>query len=163
VDKEEDIQFDKTTSDSKFNIADLKLLFIIMAPVSLGFGLFTASFLGLPFDKLGTYGDFIGGGTIPFLTIASILFILDTIKLQKKQLKLQEKEVVETRKTLEEQNKTARMQRFENTFFKLIDQVKIDLDDLVTENRVASSTTFFRLLQQQLRIHKNEKKSVFGK
>jgi hypothetical protein len=161
VDKDENIQSNKTISDSKFNISDLKLLFIILAPASLGFGLFTASFLGLPFDKLGTYGDFIGGGTIPFLTIASILFILDTIKLQKKQVELQEKEIVETRKTLEEQNKTARMQRFENTFFKLIDQIKIDLEDLVEEFDVSSSTTFFKILQQQLRTYMNEKKSKY--
>jgi hypothetical protein len=110
--------------DTQFDISELKFLFIILAPISLGLGLLGVKLFGFSFDDLGTYGDFIGGGTIPFLTIASILFVVETIKLQKKQVKIQEKEMIETRKTLEEQNKTARMQRFENTFFKFLEQLK---------------------------------------
>lgn len=146
--------------NTQFDITELKFLFIIFAPISLGLGILGVKIFGFSFDDLGTYGDFIGGGTIPFLTIASILFVVETIKLQKKQLKIQEKEMKETRKTLEEQNKTARMQRFENTFFKFLEQVKSILKSYeftdVDGFRLNSPQEYFGVLDKKYNYFKKE-------
>lgn len=143
--------------NKNFDVSELKFFFLILAPISLVFGLFVVKFLGISFDNLGTYGDFIGGGTIPFLTIASILFILETIKLQKQQLIVQEKEMSDTRKTLEEQSKTARMQRFENTFFILLNQIKEDLHQLpISESAIFQSHhDYFKSVRKQFQTNVN--------
>jgi len=64
-------------------------------------------------SELGTAGDFLGGTTVPFLTIASILFLISTIFIQRSQLKLQHQELTETQNIF-------RSQSFENTFFNMI-------------------------------------------
>ena len=63
--------------------------------------------------ELGTAGDFLGGTTVPFLTIASVLFLVSTIFIQRSQLKLQHEELIETQNIF-------RSQSFENTFFNMI-------------------------------------------
>ncbi|CAN7597939.1 hypothetical protein LJR015_001402 [Peribacillus frigoritolerans] len=69
------------------------------------------------FTNLGVYGDFLGGSTLPFLTLITIAYVYKTFKLQEEQLMVQKKEMEATRGTLIEQTKTAQLQRFENTFF----------------------------------------------
>ncbi|WP_394626989.1 hypothetical protein [Bacillus cereus] len=115
----------------KFDVSELIFLIFIFAIVSPFFGLFLVKIFQLDFDKLGTYGDFLGGSTVPFLTIVTILFIYRTYILQQEQLKVQQrelsllqKEMESTKETLQEQSKTARMQRFENSFFIQIDELR---------------------------------------
>ncbi|WP_191556435.1 putative phage abortive infection protein [Metabacillus idriensis] len=110
---------------SKFNF-DLETLwkclaFIWILPLS-GYLQF-----GWDFSKLGPYGDFVAGTTVPFLTFISFLGIVITLKMQRDQLELQRielqnsiKEMRDTRKEFEEQNKTMASQRFENTFFQMV-------------------------------------------
>jgi len=77
----------------------------------IGDTLFTSSKPSI--GELGTAGDFLGGTTVPFLTIASVLFLVSTIFIQRSQLKLQHDELTETQNIF-------RSQSFENTFFNMI-------------------------------------------
>jgi|GEM_PF-752894 len=72
----------------------------------------------LPMTR-GVFGDMFGSINALFsgLALGGIIF---TILLQKKELKLQRKELRDTRKEFSVQNDTLRRQRFENTFFQLI-------------------------------------------
>lgn len=111
--------------DYIYEYALILLLFAFVSPI---FGIFIVKVLKLgdAFADLGVYGDFLGGSTLPFLTIVTIAFVYKTFKLQKEQLKTQKEEMRMTRETLEEQNKTARMQRFENSFFKHLEEIRSD-------------------------------------
>ena len=72
----------------------------------------------LPMTR-GAFGDMFGSINALFsgLAFGGIIF---TILLQRKELKLQRKELRDTRKEFSVQNDTLRRQRFENTFFQLI-------------------------------------------
>lgn len=67
----------------------------------------------------GTIGDMYGPLNTLFsgLAFCGIIF---TIILQSKELKLQREELANTRKEFETQNETLKVQRFENTFFNLL-------------------------------------------
>ncbi|PGU52815.1 putative phage abortive infection protein [Bacillus cereus] len=71
-------------------------------------------------DKLGPAGDLLGGSTVPFFNIASILLILATIAIQREELTLTRDELKLTRDEFKEQNTTLSIQRFENTFFQMV-------------------------------------------
>lgn len=62
---------------------------------------------------LGPVGDFIGGSTIAFFNIASILLLVATIVIQGRELR-------ETRKEYATTNSTMMKQKFENTFFNML-------------------------------------------
>ncbi|MBT2667290.1 hypothetical protein J7J00_17560 [Bacillus sp. ISL-4] len=130
-------------------ITEYALMFLLFAFVSPIFGIFMVKVLklGSAFADLGVYGDFLGGSTLPFLTIITIAFVYKTFKLQKEQLQTQKEEMRMTRETLEEQNKTARMQRFENSFFKYLEEIRADkgidygFDELIITMADRLSTT----------------------
>lgn len=79
-------------------------------------------------EKQGQFGDQFGAVNALFsgLAFAGLIF---TIILQKKELALQREELTQTREELkgqkeqmEEQNKTMKIQRFENTYFQMLNQ-----------------------------------------
>lgn len=79
------------------------------------------------FAKLGTVGDFLGGTTVGLLSLASILFLISTIIMQRKELGMQREELQLTRDELvkanqqyEITNQTMLKQQFETTFFNMI-------------------------------------------
>lgn len=89
-------------------------------------------------SELGTAGDFLGGTTVPFLTIASILFLISTIFIQRSQLKLQHQELTETQNIF-------RSQSFENTFFNMINlhnQIVQSISYMDTESRPRESIEY---------------------
>ena len=93
------------------------------------------------FEKLGTVGDFFGGTTVGLLSLASMLFVIAAIVMQKDELKLQREELQYTRaeleKTREEHamtNKTMKLQQFETTFFNLINLHKDTLQESIYTN-----------------------------
>lgn len=63
---------------------------------------------------LGSVGDFLGGSTVGFLSLASILFVIHTITIQSKELEL-------AREEFKISNHTAKSQQIENTIFKMIE------------------------------------------
>ncbi|MCC6373116.1 MAG: hypothetical protein IT236_19080, partial [Bacteroidia bacterium] len=69
----------------------------------------------------GTFGDMFGSINALFSGLALAGIIL-TILLQRKELKLQREELKDTRKEFQTQNETLKLQRFENTFFNLLNQ-----------------------------------------
>lgn len=110
-------QFDLKTLWKLLNLAWILPLFGIIL-VNLG---------NINFDKLGPFGDFIAGSTVPILTFVSFLAIVITLTMQKEQLEMQREELRNsidemqaTRKEFEEQNKTLSKQRFDNTYFQMI-------------------------------------------
>lgn len=83
------------------------------------------------FEKLGTVGDFMGGTTVGLLSLTSILFLVSTLVMQRKELGMQREELELTRKELAKANKqyeitneTMLKQQFETTFFNLISMHK---------------------------------------
>jgi hypothetical protein len=72
------------------------------------FGSFT-----IDIDRYNNLGDFIGGVTTPFLSIAAFILLYMTYKSQKEELK-------ESRKILRTQNEVMTKQQFETTFFNMI-------------------------------------------
>ncbi len=79
------------------------------------------------FEALGPVGDFFGGTTVGLLTLASMLFVIASISMQRKQLdmqqdelKMQREELAKTREEFELTNKTLTKQQFESTFFNMI-------------------------------------------
>ncbi|KAA0941645.1 hypothetical protein FQ087_21060 [Sporosarcina sp. ANT_H38] len=66
---------------------------------------------------------YLAGIVMPFITLASVYLILANFKLQQRMLQLQKEEIQNTQVEVKRQNKTISKQRFDNTFFKLIDQL----------------------------------------
>ena len=89
------------------------------------------------FAKLGTVGDFLGGTTVGLLSLASILFLISTIVMQRKELGMQREELQMTREELAKSNeqyritnKTMKLQQFETTFFNMINLYNEVLKDV---------------------------------
>jgi hypothetical protein len=80
------------------------------------------------------FGQFLSGVTTPFLTLAAFILLYKTYKSQKEELFAQKQELRETREEFEKQNETLRLQRFENTFFSMLDLH----NDIVDKMRTAS-------------------------
>ncbi|MGG3450205.1 putative phage abortive infection protein [Domibacillus aminovorans] len=80
------------------------------------------------FKSLGAVGDFFGGSTIGFLSLASIFFVIHAIRIQSQELAFQREELRMTNEELEKtrlqhelSNQTLIKQQFDSTFFKMID------------------------------------------
>lgn len=71
--------------------------------------------------ELGTPGDYVGGMLNPILAFASFMALLYTIKLQMDELKLTRDELSQSRKAQQDSADTLDQQRFEMTFFSLLD------------------------------------------
>jgi hypothetical protein len=94
------------------------------------------------FGKVSNFANFVYGTTAPLLTFISFLAVVITVRTQKEQLELQNqqlinsmKEMQETRKDMERQNKTLSVQRFENTFFQMV-----NLHNQIVQAMYASGT-----------------------
>ncbi len=104
--------------------------------------LFLANFGGftttIDSDKLDHFGSFIGGLVGAIWSLASFILLYvslqqqkedirltnEALRLQIDEFKLQQKELEGTKIALEEQSKTQELQRFESTFFNLIEHYK---------------------------------------
>lgn len=114
--------------NKKENTNYLPLILLSIGVVLLYFSswLLIGHFINTP-EEQGQFGDQFGAVNALFsgLAFAGLIF---TIILQKKELSLQREELADTRKELKgqklqlvEQNKTLRIQRFENTFFNMME------------------------------------------
>lgn len=89
------------------------------------------------FERLGTVGDFFGGTTVGFLSLASMFFVIAAIVMQKEELRLQREELKDTRAELKKSNEqyeitnqTMKIQQFETTFFNMINMHSNLINDL---------------------------------
>lgn len=98
-------------------------------------------------EERGTFGDMFGAVSALFsgLAFAGVIVTMlqqsETLKLQRKDLRnqteaidLQRQEIANTNKELQEQNKTIKLQRFENTFFNMLEM----------QQEILKSVTVFR-------------------
>lgn len=90
---------------------------------------------------LGVMGDYFGGMLNPLFSLLGLIFIGVTIvqgqrslKLSKTELELSRKELEASSEALKAQSKTLEMQRFEDTFFSLLNQLNQILNE-VTRKR----------------------------
>lgn len=96
---------------------------IIVSIVIIGLWILNYTVLiDLPVTERGTIGDMFGVINSLFSGLALAGIIL-TILLQRKELKYQRQELSDTREEFRIQNETLKIQRFENTFFHLLDQL----------------------------------------
>lgn len=89
----------------------------------------------------GTFGDFIGGTLNPIFSLLALTALLTTIALQSKEMELTRKELERaataqerTEYVLNEQSRTLALQKFEGTFFALLDQHNKILENLSAPN-----------------------------
>lgn len=134
------------SSENKPWIKENENKWIIGGIITLGFAMLTpilifflskSSFTFDSFANLGTVGDFLGGSTVGLFSLASILFLISTIVMQRKELGLQREELQMTREELvkaNEQyritNETMKLQQFETTFFNMISMHSNLINDL---------------------------------
>ncbi len=110
----------------------------------------------------GTFGDMFGGVNALFSGLALAGIIL-TILLQRKELRFQREELKETRKEFETQNETLKLQRFENTFFNLLNQhhqIVNAIDLRYYKNKEKEQRGFIRRSEQSNVTSTNEKEVV---
>ncbi|HGE7613637.1 TPA: putative phage abortive infection protein [Bacillus cereus] len=93
---------------------------------------------------LGAVGDFIGGTTVAFLTAASVILLLATIIMQRKEIKISQQSIEElvkqteasveqaeeARKETKVANETMKRQQFETTFFNMINLHRSIIENL---------------------------------
>lgn len=110
----------------------------------------------------GTFGDFVGGTLNPSLAFLSFLALLQTIKIQNKELKASREELELTRDELarsadaqKEQSDSIKIQNFENTFFNMI-----NLHNEIIRNINFNSELKFE--HDKLDIHPNYKKLILS-
>jgi hypothetical protein len=116
---------DKEKQEYDKNLKRLfKTLYYSWVPLAIGLILVIC---GVKFDKLGPAGDFFAGTTVPLFTLISSIGVILTLRMQQKQLEMQSEELQnsivemqETRKVMIEQGETMTLQRFESTFFNML-------------------------------------------
>lgn len=105
----------------------------------------------------GTFGDMFGSINALFSGLALAGIIL-TILLQRKELSLQRQELRDTRKEFEIQNETLKLQRFENTFFSLLNlhhQIVSSIDYRYYKSKEGDGS-----LQRMIKVGSEEKEIV---
>lgn len=104
----------------------------------------------------GLFGDMFGGLTAIFSGLAFAGIII-TIWLQKGELELQRKELRETRIVFEEQTLTQKLQRFENTFFQLLQLHHSIVNSLEFQGEVGRRS--FKMFYISFRLFYNNKQT----
>jgi hypothetical protein len=79
----------------------------------------------------GTFGDFVGGLLNPLVAFLALFWLTRSVQIQRTELR-------ETRAALDEQSATLEKQRFEDTFFALLDQHNKVLDTLSDRKQSAT-------------------------
>jgi len=117
------------------------LVFLIPIIICLAYAYLLPKFISDRTDQ-GTYGDMFGAVNTLFsgLAFAGIIYTIyqqgTELRLQRNELKLQRAEVAKTNIALDEQVKAANVQRFENTFFNMLElHNNIVKDICVTETK----------------------------
>ncbi|RFC54041.1 putative phage abortive infection protein [Brumimicrobium aurantiacum] len=135
-------------SDNKLNWIALGVIILIVTAWFYAY----FSLIDVKPEIRGTFGDMFGGVNALFsgLALAGIIY---TILLQRNELKLQRDELRETRMEFKIQNETLKIQRFENTFFNLLNQhhqivENIDFTDYKKKKKIPKIPTFRKTTEQ---------------
>ena len=113
----------------------------------------------------GTFGDMFGSINALFSGLALAGIIL-TILLQRKELKLQREELKDTRAEFETQNETLKLQRFENTFFSILNlhhQIVSAIDYRFYKSKEKEFSTLHAGLAMQTKPEDKEAVTITGR
>ena len=119
---------------------------IIQIGIYIGASLLTLNIFALIFGgttTLGAFGDFLGGTLNPIFTFLMLIGLVATIVLQKIELSLARKEFGRSADALKAQDLNLEYQRFENTFFKLLEFLEVCRND-ITHSGIQQPTTIGR-------------------
>ena len=86
------------------------------------------------FKGLGQWGDFFGGTLNPIFTFVTVLGLLLTIALQRKELSLTRNELIRSADALEIQSEQINAQKFENTLFQMLSMFNEIVDSIEIEH-----------------------------
>lgn len=119
---------------------------------------------------LGQIGDFFGGLLNPLISMAALVFIMagfytqrNAFELQKEELELTREELKKSAEALEKQNETIKLQRFETTFFNLIQDIRSPDSSLITAFFALSDKELTGLLSRSEINHGDMAKEVRNK
>lgn len=82
----------------------------------------------------GVMGDFFGGTLNPLFSLLGLMMLMTTLVQNQKELELSRKELRKSNRALKTQASTLEKQRFEDTFFSLIDQFNKILERIVSDD-----------------------------
>jgi hypothetical protein len=94
---------------------------------------------------LGPVGDFIGGTTIAFFNLASIMLLVATLLIQRKELK-------ETQNEYKLTNKTMKKQQFETTLFNMLSLHNQLLNSIVFKKLGMSESQWTRTTWEEKKL-----------
>lgn len=96
-------------------------------------------------DAWGQMGDFFGGMLNPIFSLLGLVFLLVTIVQNQRELNLSRLELKESKEALEDQAITLKKQKFEDTFFSLLDQLNRALEK-ISEEKSGFATDYITVL-----------------
>lgn len=103
-------------------IGILVALIALLSPIITYFVISKLNLEGNTLSNLGTAGDYLGGTTF-LLALASILFVISSIMIQKEELELSRKELRDSIDEQKKANQTMQIQQFETSFYNLLNHL----------------------------------------
>jgi gas vesicle protein len=108
-------------------------LMIAMGTYPLWFNVINQQPLSIDPSDWASFGDFFGGTVGPFIGFASIVLLVETLKLQQRGLKEQREQLQQSAKEVKEQNRILMLQSFEQSFFSWLKDYKEQIEELHVE------------------------------
>lgn len=167
--KEQEKSLDLKISDEALKARRYTILAFCL--ILVGLLAFAYWFINGNTDELNKFGEYVGGAVTAIWSLAGLIIIYVAFLGQKQQILQQQKEMLYnryeihlTREEMIEQNNTLRRQRFENTFFQMLNlhhQI-INTIDIYHPNRNRKSRDAFKLIYEQFSEEmKNKRKDDF--
>lgn len=100
-----------------------------------------------------SFGDFFGGAVGPFIGFASIVLLVETLRLQQRGLKEQQEQLQRSAEEARQQNQILSQQSFEQSFFGWVRDYKTQISYLAFSSRA---------IEPQLAPHEPTKTDLFG-
>lgn len=108
-------------------------LMIAMGTYPLWFNVINQQPLSIDPSDWASFGDFFGGTVGPFIGFASIVLLVETLKLQQRGLKEQREQLQQSAEEVKEQNRILMLQSFEQSFFSWLKDYKEQIEELHVE------------------------------
>lgn len=117
----------------KGNIRAIKNFVLLIIAIAIMAYIVLLCFVGS--GNLGTTGDYFGGILNPILAFLSLMALLKTISIQSKELKLTREELTKSAEAQERSSQIFEQQRFENTFFSLLETINLCIKEFKQNNK----------------------------
>lgn len=132
------------------------IILVLLAAVAV-LGLYFANFGGSASnrqDVWGQFGDFVGGTLNPIFGFMSIVVLVVTLNLQRSELKESRDAALENNVILSRQLNTMHNQSMEITFFRLVEELKVDsvISQCVKKSNIINNSVYlFIMLSEEER------------